>query len=496
MSARCTPLTGANGPTVVPMTSYGPFRPAIDPPKTSAPDGWQRFWDDASRPLPGSALLAVLVAAVLGSWVSVTRPGLGVLLLALTLWAMVVAPMSRDRRWADLALGLLAVALVSVLVWRDSPAVGSLAVLAAVGIATVASVGARTAVSVLISPVLAAATAVRTVPWLFAGAFRRASSGRRASAGIVGAILVTGILVIVFGSLFASADPVFAQLVPTFEPRDVPGRVAAGIFWAAVAAWVTHMALVPTPARDLKVGRSTPSRLLEWMLPMGALVALTAAFVLVQVGDLLGGTHSLVARTGLSHAEYARQGFGQLLAATALMIGVVVVAAGRAPRESSTQKTTTTATLLLLGVVTLGVVASALRRMNLYVAEFGLSELRVLATWAEIVLALLLVAGMVAAALWRVAWLPRTVLAIVGIAVLGLAVWNPDARIVRSNLAAPHSTDLPYLSTLSADAVPVIAQLPEPMRSDLLNAYSVPKDDWASWNASRWAAEEILSAQG
>src|SRR5690606_36158784 len=95
------------------------------------------------------------------------------------------------------------------------------------------------------------------------------------------------------------------------------------------------------------------------------------AFVLVQVGALVGG-HGYVRRTaGLSYAEYARQGFGQLLAATALTLVVVAVAARRAPRETSGDRSAVRAALGVLCLGTLGVVASALRRMALYVDAFG-----------------------------------------------------------------------------------------------------------------------------
>ena len=72
---------------------------------------------------------------------------------------------------------------------------------------------------------------------------------------------------------------------------------------------------------------------------------------------------------------------------------------------------------------------------------------------------------------WRGAWLPRAVVQVAAVAVLALAVVNPDALIVRHNAAmsgveqGPESIDLGYLRSLSADAVPAAEDVAEPARS-------------------------------
>src|SRR5207249_10423734 len=108
--------------------------------------------------------------------------------------------------------------------------------------------------------------------------------------------------------------------------------------------------------------------------------------------------------------------------------------------------------------------ASALQRARLYVAEFGLSETRLYATAFMIYLA------------GAFAWFALTVLRghwrrfafgplVQGFAVLGgLHLLNPDAFIVRANLArpaVPRPLDAWYPASLSADAVPdLLAALP------------------------------------
>jgi hypothetical protein len=149
--------------------------------------------------------------------------------------------------------------------------------------------------------------------------------------------------------------------------------------------------------------------------------------------------------------------------------------------------------------------ASALWRMRLYTAEYGLTELRFYTTafmgW------LVLVFG----------WLAATVLrghrrrfgagavaaAFLVLAVLNLA--NPDALIARTNLArglTGKSVDADYIASLSADALPAIdGMLPllaEPVRTGVTSAVEARWQSEVSpadrWNISFARARRHLSA--
>ena len=150
---------------------------------------------------------------------------------------------------------------------------------------------------------------------------------------------------------------------------------------------------------------------------------------------------------GLTYAQYAREGFAQLVVVTALTLVVVAVAARRAPRETARDRLMSRVALGVLCLGTLGVVASALRRMDLYVDAFGLTRLRVFVTVVEIALAAVFVLVLVAGIRWRGPWLPRAAVQVLAVAMLGLALVNPDAQIVRHNttaeLAVPARRRLP-----------------------------------------------------
>jgi hypothetical protein len=346
----------------------------------------------------------------------------------------------------------------------------------------------------VLSGIGAGAGGVRAVAWLVKAAADRLGARRGGVLTGLRSVAVTVVLLVVFGALFSSADRIFASYVPRLNVDLLPGQVVVGLIVGLVTATFAHLALEPPGWSDLRLPRARAARRAEWLLPVVALDAMVLSFVLVQVGALVGG-HDYVQRTaGVTYAEYARAGFAQLVAATALTLVVVGVAARRAPRTSDVDRLISRAALGVLCVATLGVVASALRRMDLYVEAFGLTRLRLLVVVGEITLGALLVLVLVAGIRWRAGWLPRAVVQVVAVAMLGLAVLNPDALIVRHNATAELQSglDVGYLDGLSADAVPAVDELPEPLRTCLLRRIEVPPPDGlVSWNLGRQRAQQV-----
>jgi hypothetical protein len=298
-------------------------------------------------------------------------------------------------------------------------------------------------------------------------------------------VAITAGLLQVFGLLFVSADDVFASYVPRIDAEWLPAQLVVAALVAVVAATFTQLALLPPRWSDVRLSPAPAARRAEWLLPVVALDVLVLAFVLVQVDTLVGGRLG-----GMTYAQYARQGFWQLVVATALTLVVVAVAARRAP-----DRLTARAGLGVLCVGTLGVVASALRRMDLYVDSYGLTRLRLFVVVAEVVLGVVVVLVMVAGVRWEGGWLPRAIVQVVAVAMLGLALVNPDAQILRHNtsVAADTPIDIVYLQNLSSDAVPAMDRLPEPLRSCVLsNADTGPT--WGgplAWNLGRSRAAGV-----
>ncbi|MFD8592118.1 DUF4173 domain-containing protein [Streptomyces sp. NPDC059637] len=428
---------------------------------------------------PGPVRTAVLWSALATGLLSalLLGDGLGVGLLVAALPAAVaagfaaVAARRRPRPWTLLwaAVGL---ALLVVPALRDAGWPTFLAVTAALGAGSLALHGGRTWAGVLLGPVGLLASVVPGGRWAWAGLRERGRSSKDRWWPAVRAVLVAAGLLGVFGALFAGADAAFADLLGSLAPDTGAGDVPLRLFLLALGA-LGALAAARAAAAPLRFDRAAakpgkPRGRLEWALPLVLLDVLFAAFNAVQLAVLFGGYDKVLASTGLTYAQYARQGFWQLLWATVLTLVVIALAVRWAPRGGRGDRLLVRGTLGLLCLLALVVVASALRRMDLYVEAYGLTRLRVSVMGAELWLGLVLVL-VTAAGVWGARWLPRAVVAGAAAGVLAFGLASPDDLVARQNIARhagePGRLDLAYLQNLSADAVPALDSLPEPQRS-------------------------------
>ena len=349
----------------------------------------------------------------------------------------------------------------------------------------------------------AAVTLVGDVSWA-----ELPRGARARQLGAVGRGLALGApLVVVFGGLFAAADAVFEDVVQALVPSDV-GTPAVHLVAVSAAAWPTIGLLrrIFVPADEAapfeeRRGRRFTLGSLELAVAVGLLDLLFLAFVLIQLRYLFGGDERVVSQTGLTYAEYARQGFFELVVVAALALPVLLAADWALARDA--RRTWVFRLLAALLVVLLFVVmASALQRMRLYQRAYGLTELRVYATAFMLWLAAV------------VAWTGVTVLRgrrerfafgalVAGFAtILVLNAVNPDALIARTNVDRARTgadVDLRYLGGLSDDAVPaLVAALPsldEDVRGQLARNLLARggRDDWRTWNWSRSRADALVA---
>jgi len=473
--------------------------PVVPAPPSRFSRDMNTFWA-GTRPGASVAVLSACAAVGVAAGVLLVgnRAGLGAALVGVAAWTVAIPALVRRRSVGDLVLAAWSIALLVMMAVRDAGWVVALCVVVAIGVAAASTTAARSVWAVLLAPLSAATGGIRALPWVTHGAREAAGArGRGLWVAVRSGALAVG-LVVVFGALFASADPVFASYLPEVHLAELPGRIVVGLLVGGLAATAAHLARTPPPWSDVTFPAPRPAGLAAWMLPVAALDAVVLAFLLVQVGALVGGSEYVEQTAGLWYADYAHQGFGQLVAATALTLVVVAVAARRAPTGTPRDRVAIRVGLGLLCVGTLGVVASALVRMNLYVDAFGLTRLRLLATWGEVAMGVIVVLVIVAGVRWRGSWVPRAVVHVVAVAMLSLALVNPDAQIVTHNAAAQTSgrgVDLLYLQGLSADAAPALDALPEPARSCALSRLDVaPVSGPADWNLGRSRAERILAA--
>ncbi|WP_456843943.1 DUF4153 domain-containing protein [Cellulomonas sp. P5_C6] len=457
------------------------------------------FWAERRRPIATRTIALCATAGVLGGALLVGhRPGLGAALVGLLVWAAAAPALVRRRDVNDLATAVLSIGLFAVVAFRDAGWVVVLCALVAAWAGAVAVTSSRSAPAAVLAPLSWAAGAVRALPWVAKGIETRLGERRGQLLVALRSVAITVGLLLVFGLLFASADRVFASYLPHVQADLLPGQAVVGLLVALVAASLAHLAIAPPSWSDARLPEKAPARRAEWLLPVVALDAMVLAFVAVQVGALLGGHRHVLETAGLTYAQYAREGFAQLVVVTALTLVVVAVAARRAPRQTPQDRLLSRIALGVLCLGTLGVVASALRRMDLYVEAFGLTRLRVFVAVVEVTLAAVFVLVMAAGVRWRGRWLPRAVVQVVAVAMLGLALVNPDAQIVRHNTTADlvNGVDVGYLAGLSADAVPAVDQIegdPVLRRCLLGSADVTAATGLADWNLGRQRAAQVLA---
>ncbi len=492
----------------------------------------------------GAVLGSGLAIGVAGNYLlrSPGGPGLNFPLLfaglAVSLWVL--------SRRAEVRISLEAAVWVGVglffalgFAWRGSPSLQALAFLSAgcafslpalhAGAAWMRRAGVTDLLEAIagcaVQSAFGAARLVGNEGWRGGTSPTRVRPVWRQAREVARGVLLATPLLVVFGALLISADEIFAGIVRDLVWIDLgtPWSHAVGI---GVLSWLTAGyltgALTGTAIRERK-GTAVPAvslGIVEVGITLALLDLLFLGFVLVQFRYLFGGSSLVEVTPGLTYAEYAREGFFQLVAAVCLVLPLLLTGdwllARPSRREARVFRVLTGIQLFLLLVI----VASAFQRMRVYQGVFGLTELRFFVTALLVWLAVL------------VLWFGATVLrgrrevfasgALVSAFALvaGLHIVNPDALIARTNLhrageavsmvsgsrsvsETPASVDVAYLNSLSSDAVPALleglADLPDgaqrAVAQRLLRSWGPDsKADWRSWNWSAMHARGAVQA--
>ncbi|MGP3935647.1 DUF4153 domain-containing protein [Nonomuraea sp. KM88] len=488
------------GPGVQVGPGGGPVGPPpyVPPPLFPKPD-----LPDAPRWLLPAAVGAGVFAAVA---LPDAQVGLGFVLVALVLGAAAFPAVTRRMTPWTVAFGVLAYFLIAMAAVRDADWLVAILLVAGAGLGALAVSGAGAGWLGVIRGGVSVVLALGPVHWFLAGPLKKLTARRRVMPTLA-ALAITAVLLAVFGLLFASADAVFASYLErlTTTPdwvESAPLRIFLFVLFAVLLAAVVLVALRPVndpvgPQKKFKVSRSI------WLVPLTAVNLLFASFVAVQITALFGGDARVLRTAGLTYAEYARQGFFQLVVVSVFVLGIVAVAGGLLKAERR-ERWVLAGLLAMLCGLTMVVLVSALHRMNLYTDAYGLSRLRlsVQATvwWLGSLFALVLLAGAVRFAGRGSGWLPRTVVLVTALGLGAFAVVNPDLRVAYSQVEVRGGTQLDsdYLGDLGAEAVPALDRLPEPQRScvlaDVVEANGLDRPDpWNGWNLARSQARDLLA---
>ena len=281
------------------------------------------------------------------------------------------------------------------------------------------------------------------------------------------ALFVTVGLLAVVLALLASADAVFGSLFETLGERLAelsPGTSLWKLLRTLALALFTASGLyflqTEAPASE---GAEEPAKeryVLPFLLPALLLDAVYIFFCAIQIKYLFGGAEAAAMAGGWAH--YAREGFFQLVAVAVINLGLCLLGCreDRLARKGGLSLRIASGLMLLL---TLVILVSAARRMQLYILAYGLSVLRLMTLWGMLVIAV----GILAAG-WKL-FRPRFSFFRV-FAPFALTAWclfclaNPGGVIANYNVDRYLSGELEtvdtfYLEQLGPDALPALYRL-------------------------------------
>ena len=323
------------------------------------------------------------------------------------------------------------------------------------------------------------------------------------SRAIIKGVVLSAPLVIVLIALLGNADPVIRwatdRLSAWLPDWSFPPRILFFLFLLSVTLGANAIAArqvvsalpdIPSPPRTLTIG-FTEQRIVLW----SAAVVLWL-FVVLQVSYLVHPPPVAI-DSGVTFAEYARRGFGELSVAATIVGAIILILEYSRPREMAEgeQRTLLRLELALLLALEL-ILVSAFRRVVLYEQAYGFTTARLLAQAYMVGMALAFVALGLEIATGRISVNFARRVAEIALGVLTILVfWNHESWIVDKNIDRATQTgkfDVDYARRLSNDAIPTLIarrrELDPSARLAIESSVECARGDtnrhWFEWNAS------------
>jgi hypothetical protein len=345
---------------------------------------------------------------------------------------------------------------------------------------------------------------------------------------VVRGIVIALPVIAIFASLLSAADPIFAKrfedFIKIFKIENLPEYifrlVYILVFAYALAGTFLHAAQKSDEAVQAKTWVSPFLGFTESAIVLGSVVLLFIAFVVIQFQYFFGGQANIHIE-GYTYSEYARKGFGELVAVAFFSLLMLLGLGAITRRETESQRRVYSG----LGVALVGLVIvmlmSAYQRLVLYEAAYGFSRLRTYTHVFMIWLGLLLITVVILEMIRR----ERAVGLAMILAALGFIVsinlLNVDAFIVRQNVQRElrgvndkafaqgrADLDVQYFLDLSDDAIPSLVSayqaksLPVPVKEKIggslacfryIRHQDTRQLPWQSFHFSRYYADRAFA---
>lgn len=303
--------------------------------------------------------------------------------------------------------------------------------------------------------------------------FRLLGRMGRSGKGLLGRVILSLLLCLpllgVVLALLASADAVFESLFTRLGDRlmalslgeTVWKLLRAVVLALFIASGLCFVASEPgeqaPPPAEAKERHPLP-----FLLPTVLLDGVYLLFCAIQLKYLFGGAEAAAMAGGW--ADYAREGFFQLVAVAAINLGLCLLGCRQDRFAAKGGLALRIADGLML-LCTAVILLSALRRMQLYILAYGMSVLRLMTLWGM----LAIFVGLLAAG-WKLIRPRFSFFSVFG--AFALTTWclfclaNPGGIIADHNVdrylsGELESVDTYYLERLGTDALPALYRLSE-----------------------------------
>jgi hypothetical protein len=301
----------------------------------------------------------------------------------------------------------------------------------------------------------------RLSSWLKGLVRERSSTSLNIVLGIILAIPA----VIVIGALFLSADQLFYKVFTDTFSFSNSEEFMARMFWngfififIAASGWTIVTRLVEKRTSMQEESEVTPPNRILITTFLSILNGLFLAFIGFQIVYFFGG-ESVILKQGITYATYAREGFFQLLAVSAIIVLILVMLYRYTKIRSIETRILSAMIIGQTGIV----IVSALKRMSFYISAYGLTLDRYWALFAMSIIAVMLTFAFVAILL-RIRYQDVFKFSIVSVMCLWSAMLlvNSEGTIANYNIdrylyGKTDEIDIYYLQKhLSADVTPVL----------------------------------------
>jgi len=291
---------------------------------------------------------------------------------------------------------------------------------------------------------------------------------KNAQPAIRGVLLALPVL-LVFAALFSSADLVFAKhitdLAASLRLENLPEYIFRGILILLIGYFFSGIILYAAQRSSslALIGKEKPVvapflGFTEASIILGGVIALFTAFVLIQIEYFFFGQANIT-QQGFTYSEYARRGFGELVAVAVFCILMIKALSELSKIDTTKKRKVFTGFTIGLVALVLIILVSAFQRLYLYETAYGFSRSRAYAHVFIIWLGLLLVSLAVMEIIRRQrAFANISLVVVIGFTV-SLNLLNVDKFIANSNInrsIQAEPLDASYLSTLSSDAIPAL----------------------------------------